>query len=191
MQKQPEVTDATRKAIMDAFWAIYQTTPIDQISIKRITDAAHVHRSTFYRYFGDIYAVLHAWEREIMEEIAVTLRTKVQPKQMADLLSHADVMIGALKDYAHILSHLTGPAGDGAFRSALEAQMRLVFRQVVPNNGSLEADYLFSLIFNTILFNLRYWHEHREDCTLEVVALLSRQLIGSGLEEYVKALPQA
>ena len=185
MQKQPEVTDATRKAIVDAFWAIYQTTPIDKISVKAITDAAHVHRSTFYRYFTDIYQVLHELEQEVMEEIALTLRTKVQPKQMTDLVSHADVMVSALKDYAPILSHLTGPTGDADFRDKLREQMRTTFRRFVPNNGTLEADYLFCLIFNTILFNLSYWHENREACTLEEVSLLSRRLIHSGIGAYV------
>ncbi len=185
MRKQPEVTDATRKAIMDAFWEIYQTTPIDKISVKHITDAAHIHRSTFYRYFTDIYQVLNELEQEVMEEITVTLCTKIQPKQMTDLLSHADVMASALKDYAPILSHLTSPSGDGEFRNKLQCQMRMVFQQFVPNNGTLEADYLFCLIFNTILFNLSYWHKKRETCTLEEVCLLSRQLIGAGLEEYM------
>ena len=185
MQKQPEVTDATRKAIVDAFWAIYQTTPIDKISIKRVTDAAHVHRSTFYRYFSYIYEVLNALEGKVMEEIAVTLQTKVQPTQMTDLLTHADVMVSALKDYAPILSHLTGPTGDADFRDKLREQMRMTFRRFVPNNGTLEADYLFCLIFNTILFNLSYWHENRETCTLEEVSQLSRQLIHSGIGAYV------
>lgn len=185
MRKQPEVTDATRKAIMDAFWAVYQTTPIDKISVKHITDAAHVHRSTFYRYFTDIYQVLNELEKEVMEEIAETLRTKVQPKQMTDLVSHADVTVRALKDHAPILCHLTGPMGDVEFRNKMQDQMRGIFQQFVPNNGTLEADYLFCLMFNTILFNLNYWHENRETCTLEEVSLLSRRLISAGLGEYV------
>ena len=188
MQKQPEVTDATRKAIVDAFWAIYQTTPIDKISTKRVADAAHVHRSTFYRYFSDIYEVLNELERKVMEEIVVTLQTKVQPTRMTDLLTHADVMVSALKDYAPILSHLTGPTGDADFRDKLREQMRMTFRRFVPNNGTLEADYLFCLIFNTILFNLGYWHENREVCTLEEVSLLSRRLIHSGIGAYVSKM---
>ena len=185
MQKQPEVTDATRKAIVDAFWAIYQTTPIDKISVKSITDAAHVHRSTFYRYFTDIYQVLHELEQEVMEEIALTLRTKVQPKQMTDLVSRADVTISALKDHAPILCHLTGPKGDAEFRKKLQEQMRRIFGQFVPNIGTLEADYLFCLMFNTILFNLSYWHENRETCTLEEISMLSRRLISAGLGAYL------
>ena len=185
MRKQPEVTDATRKAIVDAFWTIYQTTPIDKISIKNVADIAHVHRSTFYRYFTDIYQALNELEKEVMEEIAETLRTKVQPKQMTDLVSHADGTVRALKDYAPILSHLTGPMGDVEFRNKMQDQMRRIFQQFVPNNGTLEADYLFCLMFNTILFNLSFWHENLETCTLEEVSLLSRRLISAGLGEYV------
>lgn len=188
MQKQPEVTDATRKAIVNAFWTIYQTTPIDKISIKNVADAAHVHRSTFYRYFTDIYDVLNELETTVMEEITVTIQTKVQPMQIADLLSHADLIVSALKDYAPILSHLTGPNGDSNFRDKLQEEMRKMFHRFVPNNGTLEADYLFCLMFNTMLFNLSYWHENREKRTLEEVILLSRQLISYGFTEYVTEL---
>lgn len=55
MHKQPDVTAATRKKIMDSFWDIYITTPIDKITISAITKSAGVHRSTFYEYFKDIY----------------------------------------------------------------------------------------------------------------------------------------
>ena len=188
MRKQPEVTDATRKAIMEAFWTIYQTTPIDKISVKAIADVAHIHRSTFYRYCTDIYQVLNELEQEVMEEISLTLRTKVQPKQMTDLVSHADVTVRALKDHAPILCHLTGPMGDAEFRNKMQDQMRRSFQKFVPNSGTLEAAYLFCLMFNTILFNLGYWHENRETCTLEEVSLLSRRLISAGLGEYVTKL---
>lgn len=185
MQKQPEVTDATRKEIVDAFWTVYQNTPIDRIPIKRITDTAHIHRSTFYRYFSDIYQVLNELERMVMEKITVTLQTKAQPEQMTDLLSHADGMVSALKDYAPIVCHLTGPAGDADFCNRLRQQMRQTFQRFVPNNRTLEADYLFSLLFNTILFNLSYWYENREACTLEEVSSLCRQLIGAGMGDFV------
>ena len=188
MKKQPEITDATRKAIMDAFWIIYQKTPIDRISVKDITDAAHVHRSTFYRYFTDIYEVLNQLEQNVLAQISVTLQTKVQAKQVTDLISHADVMIGALKEYAPLVCHLTGSAGDPNFRSLLRDQMLHNFQRFVPTDGSLKADYLFHLIYNTILFNLSYWYEHQENCTLEEVSVLSRQLIGNGMEEYVRRL---
>lgn len=55
MHKQPDITAATRKKIMDSFWNIYITTPIDKITISAITKSAGVHRSTFYEYFKDIY----------------------------------------------------------------------------------------------------------------------------------------
>lgn len=56
---------------------------------------------------------------------------------------------------------------------------------LVPNDSTPEADYLFRLMFNTILFNLSYWYENRDKCTLEKVSVLSRQLIGPGIGAYV------
>lgn len=188
MKKQPEITDATRKAILDAFWAVYQTTPIDKITVKDITDAAHVHRSTFYRYFTDLYEVLNCLEQMVLSQIVLTLQTKVRAKQMCDLLAHSDVMISTLKDYAPLVCHLTGPAGDPNFRSRLRSQMRQIYQQFIPPTTSLDADYLFDFVFHTILFNLSFWYENQARCTLEEVGVLSRRLISSGLGEYVAQL---
>lgn len=191
MKKQPEITDATRKAILDAFWEVYQRTPIDNITVKDITDTAHVHRSTFYRYFADIYEVLNQLEQMVIDRIAVTLQTKVQATEIRDLLAHSDVMISTLKDYAPLVCHLAGPAGDPNFRNLLREQMRLIYQRFTPCTTSLDADYLFHFVFQTILFNLSFWYENQDRCTLEEVSVLSRRLISTGLEEYAAMLTRA
>lgn len=186
VKKQPEITDATRKAILDAFWTLYQQKPVDKISIKELADLAHIHRSTFYRYFTDIYDLLGQLEEKVLSEISATLNN-IETSDFTDLLYHAESIVAALKEYAPLIYHLTGPNGDANFRSKLRERMRLRFSSLsVSRYPSLTLEYLFSFVFSCILSNLNFWYEHQEECSLEQVCGLSKQLISDGMLMFVK-----
>ncbi len=67
MHKQPEVTDATREAFIDAFCKLASEKPINEISIKEITDLAGYNRTTFYRYFSNVETLLDNVESRWIE----------------------------------------------------------------------------------------------------------------------------
>jgi len=69
MNKQPEITDATRAALKSAFISLAMEQSIRKISIKEITDIAGYSRITFYRYFIDVYDVLESIEDECINSI--------------------------------------------------------------------------------------------------------------------------
>lgn len=73
MGKKPQVSAATKEKLKNAFWYLYQTRPIETISIKEITDAAGVNRGTFYLYYKDIYDILHQIEERIFPDIDMPL----------------------------------------------------------------------------------------------------------------------
>ena len=62
MAKRPHITETTRKNLIDAFWKLYQTKPIERISVREITDIAGYNRGTFYLYFKDVHDVLEQIE---------------------------------------------------------------------------------------------------------------------------------
>lgn len=186
MKKQPEMTDATRKAILDAFWILYQQKPVDKISVKELTAIAHVHRSTFYRYFTDRYDLLGQMEEGVLSEISAALDS-IETSEVTDLICHAEAIAIALKEYAPLVYHLTGPNGDANFRGKLRERMRLRFSSLSAGRySSLTSEYLFSYIFSCILSNLNFWYEHQEACSLEQVCGWSRKLISDGMLMYVK-----
>lgn len=189
MKKQPEVTDATRKIILNAFWTVYQQKPIDQITVKDISDMAHVHRSTFYRYFSDVYDLLNQFEQQILDKIKITLERAHNTQEVTDLLSHAGVTVGVLKEYAPSIYHLTSPSGDSRFRSKLCELMYVYFsRFPFSVEHSLESEYLFNFIFTNILANLNFWYAHREKYTLEQIVEYTKLLVGDGLANYVQRI---
>ena len=55
MQELDRRTRKTRKAISDAFWKLMQEKDFEDITINDITDAADIHRATFYLHYQDKY----------------------------------------------------------------------------------------------------------------------------------------
>ncbi|MCD8126944.1 MAG: TetR/AcrR family transcriptional regulator [Clostridiales bacterium] len=67
MRKQPEVTDATREAFIDAFFQLAKGKSINRITIRETTSLAGYNRTTFYRYFEDVYALVEYAEDEFLQ----------------------------------------------------------------------------------------------------------------------------
>ena len=187
MKKQPEITSATKNAMLEAFWAVYQQKPIDRITIRDIADTAHIHRSTFYRYFTDIYDVLDQFEQKILDDISATLENLHDAQVLTDLISHAGIIVDALKGHAPAIYHLTSPNGDSGFRDKLRRRMLGHFSQFSSSaERSLETEYLFHFIFTNILANLNFWYEHRHEYPLEQIVQVSKQLVSDGIIQYMK-----
>jgi len=59
----------TRSKILHAFWEIYRTTRIEKITVKQITEACGIYRTTFYLHYSDVYAILEGLEKELLDEL--------------------------------------------------------------------------------------------------------------------------
>lgn len=199
MHKQPEVTAATRKKLMDAFWAQYISTPIEKITISTITKSAGVHRSTFYEYFKDIYDLLEQLEDDLLEQlkskfiplaqINISRLKDASPSATAtmppDLGNFIHTTLSFFTEYGDLLYYLSGPSGDPAFRKKLYHLFKPTFMTMhaIPENSPY-ADYLSSFVFAVILNNLEYWFEHKDSITMQEVVVLTYKLMGNGLTNH-------
>ncbi len=73
MSKQPEITNATREAFVTAFFELAQKKSINKVTIREITNLAGYNRTTFYRYFEDVFALIEYAEDELLETIHTAL----------------------------------------------------------------------------------------------------------------------
>lgn len=133
--KQAERTARTKAALIDAFWKLYKAKPIDQISVREITDAAGVYRSTFYLYFQDANTVLSLLEDELIDRLTAQLEEMAGKNVLADV----PVIVAAFyKKEGKWLCPLLAADGDHAFAERL-------LDLVAPNitcAGALEGDAL-------------------------------------------------
>lgn len=186
MNKQPERTDATKETILDALWRLRQEKRLERISVREVSELAHVHRSTFYRYFTSVPDAFDVFEGRLIDEIAERASNVVAVNDGADFASLSIAFVDALSPYAETLGVLTGPAGDPAFAGKFAQRFKPVFNAAVPFHGdTVFSDYLFQLSLMTILLNIGFWNEHKDSCTLEEVCSISRTLMDGGVAKVV------
>lgn len=190
MNKQPERIDATRTAILDALWKLRQEKMLERISVREVAEFAHVHRSTFYRYFTSVPDAFSALESQLIDKIVECASGIVAKRKGMDFSTLSIELVNALKPYAEALGLLTGSAGDPAFIGKFEVRFKPIFTEAIPLLGdTIKTDYLFQLSLMTILMNISFWNDRKESCALEDVCAMSRSLIEGGIERVLHLRP--
>lgn len=94
----------TRNKIEEAFWKLFSTTRIERITVKSITDACGIYRTTFYLHFSDIYAILEEIEEKLLEGLDAVVREPIQTE--TDQQRCRDALWGLLERDSMYLSKL-------------------------------------------------------------------------------------
>lgn len=116
MRSNPQSVERTKKNLMEAFWELYCKNSIGKISVQKIVDRAGYNRSTFYRYFTDVYDILDQFERKLLPDFSK------HQKLMASLtfrkpLEHLTEVYSRYKKYYLVL---LGENGDPAFHKKMK-----------------------------------------------------------------------
>ncbi len=186
--KRTDITEKTRENIVSAFWRLYKTKPIEQISINQLMQTAGYHRSTFYLYFNSIYDVLSALEDDILDDIrqvADAVKNQTMPSPTEDVLHFVAELYGKNSEYVIVL---LGPKGDPAFAEKAKHALRplvmsniknqtLPLGTITPENEELIFEYISSTILNMIHFYLKSGNQ----TPLEEFIITIRTLIFTGL----------
>ena len=85
MNKQPEMTDATREAIVMAFCSAAREKPIERVTVKEIARLAGYNRTTFYRYFADCSMVLEYMEKMVIDDLLEAVKGNVRERNFDDV----------------------------------------------------------------------------------------------------------
>lgn len=169
MKKQPEVTEQTRKNIITAFCQLYETKPITQIHVKDVIAKAGYHRSTFYAYFSDIYALLSAMEDDVINYMKTGFHENAHTQtNLVRLLSEKE-------DYLKVL---LGPYGGVHFQDRLKNEF--ISKKTTSENKNKQQIYLEEFHFSVSLSMYRLWLQ-RKDITLEELSHLIHTLYTSGI----------
>ncbi len=81
MSKHLEKTAATRDAFVKAFFQLAEKKNIYKITVREITELAGYNRTTFYRHFMDVPAVLEYVEDQFIDEMAETVLPVLEKSQ--------------------------------------------------------------------------------------------------------------
>lgn len=183
MTKPTAVTDGTRRVIMDAFWELYKTQPIEKIRISEITLRAQVHRSTFYRYFYDIFDLLEQIEEEELQSISSELREAVKTKEDFEHYLPIEHLQQLLISHTEKIYYLIG--AHNKFKKQLEMILRPVGLSMIKESvPEAQASYIYSFIFSLFTSNVCYLYENRDLNPLKDILTFSESIIRNGIIDY-------
>lgn len=180
MKKQPDVTEATKRRILDAFWELFSKKSPEKITAAELSAAAGIHRSSFYRYFTDIYQVLEVSQ----EGLLLHLKTEIENIQATtdiSLPTYAEKISVLLTGSADRIYRLLNYKGSNFREKIIETLKPNVKKYIPLDKQNPNTEYITAFIISSMLFNFTFWYEHREQYELSQVTALGRGIILNGL----------
>jgi AcrR family transcriptional regulator len=114
----------TKKILAQGLAKLLQTKPINEISVREISDLVDINRGTFYLHYRDIFDMTEQIENEMFEEFSEIVKNmEVQDNSFPKM----DALFSYMSDNAELFGALLGPNGDIAFVNRL--------KDVVYNKG--------------------------------------------------------
>ena len=176
MKKHPEITQATKNRITEAFFRVYEDKPINKIRIIDITEAANCNRSTFYEYFKDIYDVLEYLEERIIQDIIVTAK-KYAAQNAGD---HLPQMAAIYDRNGKYICRLLGDDGDPKFMTLFKDALYSAFLDKEHIADSMEAKIIYEYSLTGFIMAFCWWYLHQDQCPLESFIKIMHSLIAKG-----------
>ena len=185
MNKQPDITDATRNNLLTAFWKLYESKEVQDIRIKELTDIAGYHRATFYQYFTDIYDLLNKEEEDLINLIESMKDKNLPADASPDLLKS---IANFYKSNGKRISLLIGPGGDSGFIEKLKnvTYKDFHFGEVVPDTPEVSVVFEFGLY--GLLMSFNRWYQIKDELDVETFTEIARSIISHGIPHTLKSL---
>lgn len=172
MHKQPEITQQTRKNLVEAFWSLYTTKRIEKITVKEITNKAGYNRGTFYEYFRDVYEVL-----EYIENFSLPTLDELPPliDENSNLSEFFRTFMNLYQEKYKYYNHLLGDNGDPAFQRKLKNSLKSSIIGALAMKGDsnlVEIDFLLEYILSGMIGILIYSFQQKSNISEEMLVSL-------------------
>ena len=186
--KQETAKKETKHKIVDAFWNLYRTTSIEKITVKKITDACGIYRTTFYLHFADVYAILEEIEADLLKDMRdITAEVRSTAEEREDLMK--DIQRSLVKNYEYLRVLLDGthdPIFTGEYKKEMVKRMCVGYG-IDPASLDDCSAKIIQVTFSTLIDMLMNLLENPE-LTYERVAKILSGYMQNGIINTIKDL---
>lgn len=169
---------------IDAFGKLYKDTPIEKITVRRITELTGYNRSTFYKYFTDVYAIREFLEQHIIQIIKTTLKSVIPVTEFT-----ANFLVGFTKlhryeaKYMDILfKGINGHHFANLLQEELSAYWLTLFLNAsMTTSVTPEQRYAIHIYFATVISAVQAWINNERDMELDEFAQYMNRILTGGI----------
>lgn len=176
----------TRANIRKSITRLLYEKPVNEITVREITEGADINRATFYLHYKDVYDLIHQIENEMFEEFQQIVNAH-SPDEFRDRpLPVLENIFYFLQKNADMCTALLSPNGDINFvnklKDVLWEKCASDWTQLYGHNLDEEdIDPYISFIVSGSMGLLTFWLDHNMDRTPEEIAKIAEQMIVQGL----------
>ena len=184
MKKQPQVTEKTRKKLINNFWNLYKDN--NKITIKNICDKAKYDRTSFYRYFDNVDDILREIEDEIINNIRNDIKNKAKSNNDKKILLESFYKF--TDDYGEYIIIFNKNGNNNFYRKFKELIKEDVFTYFNFNiNSNIKKDLVFEFGFSSLMNSFIYWYNHKNTIDLDLFVEFANSVIMSGVDSILKS----
>lgn len=171
----------TKKILTNNLITLLKKKPINQISVKELTDLCDLNRGTFYLHYKDIYDMIECLENEIIEDLHKILND-CKLNRPLDLLVPLFSYIYENRDLTMVL---IGEHGDISFSSKLIEIVKIYCFDTWKKEFKINDDEIYEIYFKFITSGFLgvcdMWHNSSFNIQPHKLAILVDEIISSGI----------
>ena len=170
----------TKRRLYESLMKLVGKKPLNQVTVKELTDDADVNRSTFYFHYQDVNSMVLEMEDRFLEDFSVALTALEQKSH--DFIA---ILVRCLENHRDLCKLLLGSNGDMAFVEKMKAivaeKCSKIWKDAVPELTDVEASAMDTFLIGGVMSTLQTWilSETRVPAS-EITGILNR-LIFDGI----------
>jgi AcrR family transcriptional regulator len=169
----------TKKRLREGLLRLMADKPINEISVKELTELVDVNRGTFYFHYQDIYDLLRDMEADFFRQFDAKLNG--EPILRAEGSPYLRAVFSFLDENRSFCRIMLSPHGDMQFvdrvKTRVDNQCRYFWQILAPGADELRYGMYNAFIINGCIGLIQEWVNDRRDLTVESISELTATLI--------------
>ena len=179
MKKNPEITEATREAFLQAFCMLYKDNPVEKITVKEIALKAGYNRATFYNYFTDAYDLLDYIQNDFINYI---FEHMVNYLDSPDWIHFAEAFKTAAKTKKDYIDAFVRSTNSTYFiKKVKERVLPLITDKYEIALDHKTSKYVIEFYISGVIPMLGLWLENQDELSIEEIAALIKGIMENGV----------
>ena len=178
----------TKRRLREGLLRLLEEKPINEISVKELTELVDVNRGTFYFHYPDLYALLREMEQDFFDAFSRTLHEGV-PHGEAAYHYLLGAIFAFLEENASFCRIMLGPNGDMQFveqvKALVDDTISYFWRMKASRADPAKYEMYNVFIINGCIGLIQEWVNDRRDLTVESISELTATLILASVGPYL------
>ena len=170
----------TKKRLYESLMKLVGKKPLNQVTVKELTDDADVNRSTFYFHYQDVNSMVLEMEGKFLQDFSVALAALEQKSH--DFIA---ILVRCLENHRDLCKLLLGSNGDMSFVEKMKAivaeKCSKIWKDAVPELTDVEASAMDTFLIGGVMSTLQAWVLSESRVPAKEITEILNRLIFDGI----------